>query len=92
MYIDLLLNGIKVGNINEAKNILIKPNTFSDVTFRFSFNPKLILGNIINLLSISAGSKDVLIDAQGYVKVKSGFIETVVPFEYHNNLKTLIKK
>jgi len=46
----------------------------------------------VSLLTLSVGSKDVLIDAKGYVKVKSGFIETVVPFQYHNDLKTLLKK
>jgi len=28
MYLDLLINGIKVGNVSEAKNILISPMAF----------------------------------------------------------------
>ena len=91
MYLDLLINGIRVGNVNESKNILINPMASSIVSFRFTFNPKLILSNLVSLVTLSIGSKDVTIDAKGYVKVKSSFIQTVVPFEYQNNLKNLLK-
>jgi LEA14-like dessication related protein len=92
MYLDFLINGIKVGNVNEVKDILIMPAQTTNLTYRFSFNPKIVLGNIVNLVTLSVGTKDIKFDAVGYIKVKSSFLNTTVPFEYHNNLKKLLNK
>jgi LEA14-like dessication related protein len=92
IYLDVLMNGVKVGNINEIKDILILPSQTSVVSFSFSFNPRLIAGNIINILSLTTMLKNVIFTLQGYVKVQSSFITTTIPFEYENNLKNLIGK
>lgn len=92
MFLDFYINGIKVGNVNEVKDILILPAQTTNLTYRFSFNPKIVLGNIVNLVTLSVGTKDIKFDAIGYIKVKSSFLNTTVPFEYHNNLKTLLNK
>jgi LEA14-like dessication related protein len=91
MYLDFTINGVKVGNINEAKDIVILPAKTSDATYRFSFNPRLVLGNIVNLVTLTIAAKDMIFEAKGYVKVESGFIKTTIPFEYKNNFKSLIK-
>jgi LEA14-like dessication related protein len=92
IYLDVLMNGVKVGNINEIKDILILPSQTSVVSFSFSFNPRLIAGNIVNILSLTTMLKNVIFTLQGYVKVQSSFITTTIPFEYENNLKNLIGK
>jgi len=92
MYLDFLINGIKVGSVNEVKDILILPAQSTDVTFNFKFNPRILGKNILDIVSLSVGSKDVVFDAKGFVKVKSSFIATTIPFEYSNNLKSILNK
>lgn len=92
IYLDVMMNGIKVGSINEIKDILILPSQTSVVSFSFSFNPRLIGSNLINILSLSTMLKDVIFTTKGYVKVQSSFITTTIPFEYENNLKSLLGK
>lgn len=92
MYLDFLINGIKVGSVNEVKDILILPSKTTDITFNFKFNPRIIGQNILDIISLSVGAKDVTFEAKGYVKLKSSFIATSIPFEYTNNLKSILKK
>lgn len=92
MYLDFYVNKVKVGNINEIKDIRVMANGTSDFSFRIAFNPKLVLGNILNIVTLSVGAKDVIFDIEGYVKVESGLIKTTIPFTYENNLKSLLNK
>lgn len=92
MYLDVSINGIRVGNVNEVKDISILPQASSDITFNFAFNPRLISKNILDVVSLSVQAKDLTIDFKGYVKVKSSFITATIPFEYQNNLKSILKK
>lgn len=92
IYLDVLINGINVGNVNEDKEFVILPNQTTDVSYSFSFNPSIIIKNIVNLVTLTLALKDVKIQANGYVKVKSGFVSTTIPFTYDNNLKSLLKK
>jgi LEA14-like dessication related protein len=92
IYLDIVINGVKVGNVNEVKDMVIKPMQTSDVTFNVSFNPRLIGQNIVDILKLSLSAKNVLVDVNGYLKVKSSFIRATVPFEYQNDLKTLLNK
>lgn len=90
MYLDFFINGIKVGNVNEVKDILILPSRTTDVTFNFSFNPRLIGKNIKDLISLTIQAKDLNFDIKGYIKVKSSFLTPTIPFEYQNNLKNIL--
>lgn len=91
MYLDFTINGIKVGNVNDVKDIVVLPLKTTDATYRFSFDPRLVLGNLVNLVTLTIAAKDMTFEAKGYVKVESGFIKTTIPFEYKNNFKSLIK-
>ena len=90
MYLDVFINGVAVGNINEVKDIVVLPQKTSDVTFNFSFNPRVIGKNVLDIVSLTVASKDVNFDVKGYVRVKSGFLSTTIPFEYKNNLKAIL--
>jgi LEA14-like dessication related protein len=92
IFLDAYINDVKAGNINEVKDILVRANGFSNFSFRFSFNPQIILGNIINIVTLSVGTKDVMFKLDGYVKVEGKLIKATIPFSYTNNLKSLIKK
>lgn len=90
--LNLYLNGVKVGNIDEVKDTFIKARGSSDFTFQFSFNPQVVLGNLFSIATLTIAAKDVLIEINGYVKVKSAFVQATIPFAYQNNLKSLIQK
>jgi LEA14-like dessication related protein len=92
IFLDIFINNVKVGNVNEVKDILILPRQTTEITFNFSFNPRLIGKNLLDIISLSVAAKDVIFDAKGYIRVKSSFITTSIPFEYQNNIKSLIKK
>jgi LEA14-like dessication related protein len=92
LYLDVLVNEVKVGNVNEVKDILILPSKSTDISFNFSFSPKLIGMNIVQLISASTMTKDIKLRLEGYIKMKSSFISASLPFEYENNLKSILKK
>lgn len=92
MYLDLYINDARVGNITEVKDILILPTKTTDITFNFSFNPRLVGKNLIDIITRSVNAKDVIFDIKGYIRVKSSFITASIPFEYKNNFKSLIKR
>lgn len=92
MFLEVKMNGIKVGEVNEMKGIHIQPSQFTDISFLFNFNPRLIGQNLLNLITLTIGAKDIILDITGFVKVKSGFVKASVPFKYTNNLFSLIKK
>lgn len=92
IYLDAYLNGQNVANINEVKDIFVKANGDSDFTFRLSISPKLVLGNLVNIVTLSSAIKDLILNLDGYIKIKSGFLSVSLPFKYQNNIKSLIKK
>lgn len=92
MYLDVYINDIKVAQVNEVKDINIKPTESSLVPFNFSFNPKKIGQNLVSLVLSAVNAKDIKINMDGYVKVKSAFIATTIPFSYENNLAGILKK
>ena len=85
------MNGVKVGNVTESTPFDIKATSSSTVRYNITFNPSLILKNIVNILSISLSLKDINFVADGYIKVKSGAIKTTLPFTYQNTLKNILK-
>lgn len=92
IFLDVMMNGTKVGSINESNEFTIMPTQTNEVSYKFSFNPSLVIKNIVNILTLTVALKDVVIVADGYMKVKSGFLSTTVPFTYQNTLKNLLKK
>lgn len=90
MFLDVFINGIKVGNVNEVKDLLILPSKTTDVSFNISFNPRLIGKNIKDLITLTFEAKDLNIELKGYIKVKSSFLTPTIPFEYQNNLKSIL--
>lgn len=92
IYLDFLINGIKVGSVNEVKDLVILPSQSTDVSFNFKFNPRVVGQNLLDIVSLSVGSKDIIFDAKGYIRVKSSFLKTTIPFEYSNNLKSILNK
>lgn len=91
IYLDAYINGQNVATINEVKDIFVRANGNSDFSFRVSVIPKLVLGNIVNIVSLTTALKDLYLNLDGYIKVKSGFLTLSLPFKYQNNIKSLTK-
>jgi LEA14-like dessication related protein len=91
MYLDFYLNNVLIGNVNEAKDLVILPLKTTDITYRFMFNPKLVVKNLVSVVTFAVSAKDMTFEAKGYAKIKSGFVQTTIPFEYKNNLKSFLK-
>lgn len=91
MYLDVMLNDIVVGNINEVKDVVILSKKSTNFTYRFSFNPQIILKNIVDLISFSIQAKNLNFDVKGYVNIDFGIYKTTLPFTYHDNLKNILK-
>jgi LEA14-like dessication related protein len=92
MFLDFFINGVKVGNVTEEKDIKISPMQTNLINFNFSFDPSILGKNIVDLVSLSLKAKDIVFNLNGYVAVESGGIKATLPFEYKNNLNNLIKK
>jgi LEA14-like dessication related protein len=90
--LQLLLNGIPTGKIEEVRDILIAPNSSSELSFVSSFNPTIIGKNILNILTLSVALRDVDVSVVGDVKLQSAFVQATLPFQYRNNLKSIIKR
>jgi LEA14-like dessication related protein len=91
IFLDFFVNNIPVGNIQEAKDMVIMPGKASDVTFTFNFNPQLALQNVVNIVSLTTSLKDLKFSAKGFIKIKSSFITKTLPYEYQTSLKDMKK-
>lgn len=92
MYLDFYLNNSLVGNVNEVKDILILPNQSSDVSARFSFDAKKVLGNVITMATFTIAGNAITYNLKGYVKLKTSFITATLPFQYENSFSGIFKK
>lgn len=87
--LDVLIDGTKVANVEEVKDILVPAKGYSDVEIKVAFNPKQIGQNILNLALGFLSKMDSNIRLDGYMTVKAGFIKTSVPFYYNTTAKEL---
>lgn len=78
---DIYLNDVFLGYVVNDTPANIPAKGTADIRMHVSFNPKLILKNILDLVLLSAQLKDVKYRLKGYVKLQSGFVPVDVPFE-----------
>jgi hypothetical protein len=52
-----------------------------------TFNPKLILGNVVDIALGVKKNKDIKVNLNGFANVKSGFISTTLPIKYSTTIK-----
>jgi LEA14-like dessication related protein len=90
--LDVFVNGIKTGEVKEVKDMIVYPNNYSFFSFNFSFNPKVIGENILNILTLSVSLRDVVLNLKGDVKIQSSFVKANLPFEWSSNLSKFIKR
>ncbi len=97
LYIDLYVNGIKLGSITSSKHFVIPARSttgipgYSDVPLQLNFSPKLLLGNVLGLVVGITNTQDFTIDLIGYVQIKEAFLNISVPFTYSTTLKQILQ-
>ncbi len=91
LYLDVVAEGKNVGYIVEDKPFVIPANGYSDITLGFSFDPQLVLKNIVEILLNTTQKKDLNFAIKGYAKIKSGFVSTTIPIEYSTTIKQYLR-
>ena len=87
VYIDLYVQGINVGYIQEVKGFVLPARGTSSVPLTFSVNPQAIFKNVISIISGAGANKDLQFTLKGYANIKSGFVSTTIPIDYTTTVK-----
>lgn len=90
MYADIYLNNVYVGYVINDTPALIPAKGTSDIKLQATFAPKVILKNLIDIVTQILQVKDVSYRLNGYVKLKSGFVPVSVPFDESGKLSDFI--
>jgi LEA14-like dessication related protein len=85
-YLDFFVEGVRVGYIEDtsvAEGFVIPANGCNVLEFRFAINPRLILGNISDIVLLITKEKKVDVLLEGQVKLESGFVKATVPLKFN---------
>lgn len=88
-YMDLYVNGERVGYIQDVNSFIIPANGYTDISFSYTLNPQYIIKNAIDIIAFTTRQKDAIIGFDGYAKVKSGFISATIPIKSDCSIKNL---
>ena len=86
-YLDFFLNGEYVGYMQDFSGFLVKGRQTTPITFEFTLNPQLVLGNISDILLFSVRASDVAFSVRGKASAKSGFIKATIPISFDTTAK-----
>jgi len=92
LYLDVLIENKEVGYVQENKPFILPANGSSDIPLTFTFSPKLILSNIVNVIASGTRNKDLSFGIKGFADVSSGFIKKVIKIEYNDLISSYIGK
>jgi LEA14-like dessication related protein len=87
MYLDVAVEGANVGYVTNDKTFIIPAKGFSYIDLNITFNPKLILGNVVDIALGLKKNKDINVDLNGFANVSSGLLSTTIPIKYHTTIK-----
>ena len=90
IYSDVYLNEIYVGQVNDTNSNIVPARGISDIKASFTFSPKVILANIVDLALGSLQLRNMNYRLKGYVIAKSNIIQVSVPFEDKGKLSDLL--
>ena len=85
-YMDFFAAGVRVGYIEDtsvAEGFVIPANGCNVLEFRFAINPRLILGNAVDIIMLITKQKKIDIELKGEVKLESGFVKATVPLNFN---------
>ncbi len=91
IYLDVFIEGVKSGYVTETKPFLIPSRGSSDINLRFSFNPQLILKQVVSISLSGVKRKDILVNFDGWAKVSSGYlVQTTLPIKFSESVKSYL--
>lgn len=91
IYLDVFIEGVKSGYVTESKPFLIPSKGSSDIDLIFSFNPQLILKQVVSISLSGIKRKDILVNFEGYAKIGSGYlITTTLPIKFSESVKSYL--
>lgn len=88
-YLDVYVNGERVGYIEDVNTFIIPSNGYTDIAFAYTVNPQFIIKNVVDIVVFTTKAKDAIITFDGYAKIKSGFISATVPIKSDCSVKNL---
>lgn len=91
IFLNIFLEGKKVGFITETKEFVIPARGSSIVPLLISINPQLVFRNITDIALGIGRARDVRFGLDGFADIKSGFISTTIPIKYETTLKEYLK-
>lgn len=87
IYLDLYLENVNVGYVQEVKSFIIPARGSSSVPITISVNPQRVFKNLIDISLGIGQKKDVKFKMKGFATIKSGFVSTTVPIDYETTIK-----
>lgn len=90
IYLDVYVEGNKIGYIQESKEFAIPAKGNSDIDLQISFNPQLLLKNAISILLGGVSKKDLNFTIDGYADIKSEFVRFTLPIKYSDNVSAYL--
>ncbi len=88
--LDIYVNDIKVGVINDVKTLLIPARGFSIVDFKITIESSEVATNAVDLIAYWFNHKDASMSFRGYAKIKIAGINIPFPYTYNTTAKELI--
>lgn len=90
IFLDVFLEGQKVGFISDNKPFVIPSNGTSDVSMNVTFNPQLIFKSALPIILSGISKKDLNFMFKGNANIKSGIVSTTLPINISKNLSTYL--
>ena len=87
MYLDVAIEGANVGYVTNDKTFIVPAKGHSYIDLNITFNPKLVLGNAVDIILGVKKNKDINVDLNGFANVSSGMLSTTLPIKYHTTIK-----
>lgn len=87
IFLDVNIEDKNIGFIQEVREFVIPANGESDIPITFTFNPQLILKNLVDILIGASAKKDVKLSLKGSATIQSGLLSTNLPIKYETSIK-----
>lgn len=88
--LNVFLDDKKVGVISNDNSFIIPSHGTSDIALNLSFDPRIVLGNILDIVSGNRAVENSQLKIDGYASVKSGFISATLPVRYSTSIKEFL--
>lgn len=85
--IRIFLDNIEVGSVTETKPFTILPTNFFIADINMDIDPRMVLSNAVTFGLDISKLKDLPMDFQGFVRIRTGILSRVIPVRYSTTFK-----